>query len=707
MLMFGLALCAAGGLRPTTASAAQSSSELQEVVVTAERRETNLQDAPLSILAFDEGSLSNMGVTGLGDLTHAVPNLTQITWSVGNSTLRLYIRGIGQTDSQLTGDSPVGVYLDGVYVARTSGLAQSMPDIERVEVLRGPQGTLFGRNTTGGAINIVTKPPTTDDFKILQTVRVGNYGAFKSSTMLNMPVTDEFAVKVAYLADQRGGTVDNTGGGNDFNQWDNKAARIAARWKPSAAVTLDYEWDDSRYVTTADLLYLDTVSSLFTGVLPETKHRVNSFALPLPVPDSHTRTGGNELTASIETGIGELKSISAYRTLDFDAYQDQSANSFLEIFRNKQLIDHQHQFSEELQLIGGTPDTALTYVAGLYYFREAGDEVATDEIGLINLDLPRHITATNKAYAAYTSWTWRPGGTSRWSWTLGGRYSKDEREADNFIVAPVSASYDKFTPSGDVSFKLTDTSSIYGRISTGYDAGGFNMRAADFSHAFGPESLTAYEIGWKSELLQHRLRFNGAVFLSDYTDIQFTIKVPGQSNPALTETLNAGKERLYGLEFDATYLFTESLIGSLSYGHLAGEFKKAAPGDDLSLYRPANAPKNTLHATIDWTMAHIAKGELGLYLDYAYQASTFTTPRNPYPGSDEIPSYGLFDAQLKWSRDGVIGGRGGVSAALWIKNAFDKEYFVDAASVFEGLHANRLVRYGDPRTYGVEVSLRY
>ena len=696
------------GFRITPASAAaQPSSELQEVLVTAERRETNLQDAPLSVLAFNHEALSNMGVTGLGDLTHAVPNMTQITWSVGNSTLRFYIRGIGQTDSQLTGDSPVGVYLDGVYVARTSGLAQSMPDIERVEVLRGPQGTLFGRNTTGGAINIVTQPPKMDDFTASETIRVGDYQAFKSSTMINVPLGDTLAVKVAYLADQRDGTVNNTGGGNNFNAYDNKAARVSARWKPSDVITLDYSWDDSRYVTTADLLYLDTVSSLFQGILPEMKHRVKSFALPLPVPDSHTDTGGNALTASIQTGIGEIKSITAYRTLDFDAYQDQSANSFLEIFRNKQLIDHQHQFSEELQLVGATPSTALSYVAGLYYFRESGEEIATDEIGLINLDLPRHIEATNKAYAAYGSLTWRPDGTSRWSWTLGGRYSKDERDAYNYLEPAVSASYNKFTPSGDVDFKLTDTSSVYARIATGYNAGGFNMRAAEFSQAFGPESLVAYEVGWKSELLDRRLRLNGAVFLSDYTDIQFTIQVPGQSNPALTETLNAGKEQFYGLELDATYLFTDSLIGSLSYGYLDGKFKEAAPGDDLSLYRLANAPKNSLHATIDWTMAHFAQGGLSLYLDYTYQDKTYTTPRNPYPGSDEIPSYGLFDAQLKWDRDGIFNGRGAVSAALWMKNAFDKEYFVDAASVFQGLHANRLVRYGDPRTYGVEVSLRY
>jgi iron complex outermembrane receptor protein len=680
---------------------------LEEVIVTAERREQSLQDAPLSILAFNDDSLAQIGATGLGDLALSIPNLTQITFSVGNSTLRFYVRGIGQTDSQLTGDSPVGVYLDGVYIARTSGLALSIPDIERVEVLRGPQGTLFGRNTTGGAISIVTKTPQTDQFGFTQKLRLGDYDALKSSTVINLPVSDEFAARVSYLYDRRDGTVENTGIGNDFNEWENKALRLSARWRPTEALTLDYSFDDSRYVTTADYLQIEEVSALFAGVIPEQTRRVSSASLPNLVRDSHTEGSGHALTATLDTGIGQFKSISAYRELDYDAYQDQSGNPTIAVFRNELLVDSQHQFSQELQLVGETEKAALSYVLGLYYFRESGEEVANDEISLVNLDLPRHLTATNTAYAAYTSWTWRPGGVSPWAFTLGGRYSEDEREANNFVVPPVSASYGKFTPSAVVDYSLSETSSVYGRIATGYNAGGYNMRAADFSQDFGPESLISYEAGWKTELLDRRLRFNGAVFFSDYTDIQFTVQVPNQPNPAFTQTLNAGTEHIYGLELDATYLFTDRLIGSLTYGHLDGEFKKGAPGDDVSLYRLANAPDHSLRATLDWTMRELFGGELGLFLDYAWQDETNTTPRDPSPGSDLIESHGVFDAQLRWDRDAIGGGRSGVSVALWMKNALDEEYFVDSASVFQGLHANRLVRYGDPRTYGVEFEYRF
>jgi len=143
------------------------------------------------------------------------------------------------------------------------------------------------------------------------------------------------------------------------------------------------------------------------------------------------------------------------------------------------------------------------------------------------------------------------------------------------------------------------------------------------------------------------------------------------------------------------------------YGHLDGEFKEGAPGDDVSLYRPANAPKDSVRATLDWTLGQVAGGEVSTYFDYSWQDKSYTTPRDPSPGSDLIEGYGIFDAQLRWNKDNAFGGRSGISASLWIKNAFDEEYFVDAASVFKGLHANRLVRYGDPRTYGVEFEYRY
>ncbi len=678
--------------------------ELSEIIVTAERKTQSLQDAPISIVALNTEALEKIGATGLSDITNSVPNLQQITWGVGNTTLRFYIRGVGQTDNQLLADSAVGVYVDGVYIARTSGLATNIPDLDRIEVLRGPQGALYGRNTTGGAINLITKRPS-DTFSASQTLRLGNYGLIKSTTVVNMPLTERLAIKGSFLFDKRDGTTRNLGIGNDFNERNNKAARFDARWKPTDSLTIDYGYDYSKYRSTADLYYIDMVSPGFAGILPEQKHRVREFLLPSPVRDSHTKSDGHALTMTLDTPLGALKSISAYRKVKFQAYQDYSGNAFINVFRNLQLNSRQKQFSQELNLVGETGDKAFNYVIGAYYFRESGQERATDEIGLINLLSPRHIGARNTAYAGYATIGWRPGGTSPFSVTLGGRYTKDRRQANNYIVPEVSSSYTKFTPSVVLDYKIDEDASVYAKVATGYNAGGYNMRAADFTRPFGPESLTSYELGLKSELFDRRLRINAAAFYSDYTDIQFTITVPNQPDPAFTQTLNAGKSNIYGAELDVSLLVTDDIIGSFSYGYLGSKYKEVPLGDSTSLYRAANAPKHSLRTTLDWKLAHLADGEVSLFVDYMWQAKTHTSPRDASPGSDLIPSYDLANAQLRFERE--VGSGSTVSFALWTRNIFNKEYFVDSLNIFQALHANRMVRYGDPRTFGLEFGFRY
>lgn len=688
---------------PATAHAQDGG--LGEIIVTAERRAESLQDTPISIVALDAQALTNIGATGLSDITNSVPNLQQITWGVGNTTLRFYIRGVGQTDNQLLADSAVGVYVDGVYIARTSGLASNVPDLDRIEILRGPQGALYGRNTTGGAINIITKRPD-DQLSGSQTFRLGNYGHIKSTTILNLPLAEGLAVRGSFLLDKRNGTVKNAGIGNDFNERNNKAARVDVRWKPTPSLTADYGYDYSRYRSTMDLYYIDIVSPGFAGVLPEQKKRANSFTLPSPVQDSHTKSQGHALTLTLDTGFGTLKSITAYRTLKFQAYQDYSGNSFLNVFRNLELRSKQKQFTQELNLVGETANGAFSYVAGLYYFRESGEERAVDEIGLINLLSPRHISARNIAYAGYATLGWRPGGTSPLSITMGGRYTKDKRHANNHLLPAVSSSYTKFTPSIVVDYKIDKDVSVYGKIATGYNAGGYNMRAADFTRPFGPESLTSYEIGLKSELFNRRLRVNAAAFYSDYNDIQFTITVPDQPDPAFTQTLNAGKSRIYGVELDVSLLISDNMIGSFSYGYLGSDYKEVPLGDSTSLYHAANAPRHSLRSTLDWKLLRFDNGgDLSLFLDYMWQTKSHTSPRDASPGSDLIPSYDLANAQLRFERE--LGSKGKISVALWMKNIFDKEYFVDSLNIFQALHANRMVRYGDPRTMGIELGYSF
>jgi iron complex outermembrane receptor protein len=255
-----------------------------------------------------------------------------------------------------------------------------------------------------------------------------------------------------------------------------------------------------------------------------------------------------------------------------------------------------------------------------------------------------------------------------------------------------------------VDYELNDATTFYGKIVTGYKAGGFNMRQLDFDSSFGPEKLTSYELGWKSELLGRRLRFNGAIFYSDYKDIQLDILVPNQPDPTLTQTTNAGKARVTGLEAELDWLIAEPLRLALSYGYLDNEIEEVE-GDDPDLWELPNAQKNSATATLYWDIAKLGIGALNLTIDASYRDESRTAARER-PG-DGVPSYTLTDVRLSLEGQDWLGRNTTMRVTAWVRNAFDEEYFSDTFGSFAGVHAQKVSTYGTPRTYGVDVSFRY
>jgi iron complex outermembrane receptor protein len=639
----------------------------------------------------------------VADLAAIVPNLRVVPFGVSPTTLRIYIRGVGVVDSQVTQDPPVGIYLNGVYVARPVGLTLDMAGIERVEVLRGPQGTLYGRNTTGGAINIVTKKPG-DRLEFAQLLGAGNYNAFRSQTSISGPLSDTFSAGASYTLDKRDGWLENNGAGEDFSEYDRDAWRIDLSWRPRDWLTFDYSYDGSRSDYTADYYHLTQAAlpGAFVPGLPTQPHRLDETTLATPFQGSRDEASGHTLTISAGTGIGELKSITGYREVEAHAYNDFSGNPFVTIYRNDPFFMRQHQFSQELQLFGNSDSGRFDYLLGLYYFDESGREIATDNF--FTFPIPRDISAENTSYAAYAQVTYRTHEDSPWSFTLGGRYTKDERDASNHILPAASREDDNFSPSLMVDYELNDATTFYGKIVTGYKAGGFNMRQLDFDSSFGPEKLTSYELGWKSELLGRRLRFNGAIFYSDYKDIQLDILVPNQPDPTLTQTTNAGKARVTGLEAELDWLIAEPLRLALSYGYLDNEIEEVE-GDDPDLWELPNAPKNSATATLDWDIAKLGIGALNLTIDASYRDESRTAARER-PG-DGVPSYTLTDVRLSLEGQDWLGRNTTMRVTAWVRNAFDEEYFSDTFGSFAGVHAQKVSTYGTPRTYGVDVSFRY
>ncbi len=681
--------------------------ELDEIVVTAEKRSESLQDTPISIAALNADALAKAGISNVGDLSYRVPSLSMTPFPNSPNAPRLFIRGIGTGDPQVTTDVSVGVYLDGVYLARSIGLGMDVADIARIEVLRGPQGTLYGRNTTGGAINIVTLKPG-PDLSFRQELTGGNYDRFRSKSVVNVPLTENLFIKGSVLYDRRDGLVENTGIGKDFGAYEKLAGRIDARWQPNSKLTVDYSFDRSHADNTSYYYQLLDTAPLFEGVLVDSRKRLTRASLPNPFLSGDADISGHALTITAETPMGELKSITAYRRLRDFTYQDYSANPFISITGGTQST-RQNQVSQELQLVGSTPSRALDYVAGLYFFREKGRVRLLDTVDLIGFAAFKDVTAINEAYAAYAQIGWRPGGSSPFSLTIGGRYSLDDRHADNHSGDRVGVSFAKFTPSISAEYRFNRDALVYAKIVSGYKSGGFNLRSAFFSDSFEPETLTSYEVGWKTEWLDRRLRINGALFYADYRDIQLDIVIPNQPNPTLTRTENAGKAHVKGLELDIDALPTSWLRPSISYSYVKGKVTRVV-GDDPSFYRFQNTPRHQLTARVDADLAKTSVGVVTASLDYNYKDNIFTSARpNPpgfYPPGDFIPAYSLVNARLALSGENWIG-KGKFELALWARNLLNEEYRIEGQGSFYQLHGTRLGVFGEPRTIGVDARFSY
>jgi iron complex outermembrane receptor protein len=465
--------------------------QLDEIVVTAERKVATLQETPISIETLNAEKLALRGIEGLSGIAANVPNMTAEPFPIHNATLRIFIRGAGTSDVQLTQDPAVGVYIDGVYIARSLGLAIDTADLERIEVLRGPQGTLYGRNTTGGAINLVTRRPSTGAFTMAHQLTFGERGLLLGKSSFNVPLGDSLAVKFAVLDSGQDGFVENTGPGGDFGDKKETALRFDARWLATDWLTADYSYDFT------DLRYF---GGLFQAIIPPfTNHglaenfkayaqtqtvysdrRLDSLATSVPLLESGSRIRGHALTLDAALGPFGLKYTGAYRRLADDQYQDLGGGAGSAEYRldtgpyagaaadeayggpTPAVTPHveQTQTSHELQLSGDAFDGTLEYIVGGFWFEEDGTEYGHPMHHILNsladpgamppelavfftgLAAPRivgfwdyDLGIQNLAKAVFTQLTWSPDWLDRrLHATAGVRKSWDERRAlKNFV----------------------------------------------------------------------------------------------------------------------------------------------------------------------------------------------------------------------------------------------------------------------------------
>ncbi len=608
------------------------------VTVTARRREETLQDTPVALTAASAQRLEEIGALDITSLQRITPNATIETARGTNSTLIAFIRGVGQQDPLWGFEPGVGLYVDDVYISRPQGALLDIFDIERIEVLRGPQGTLYGRNTIGGAIKYVTRRLDTDAPTLTARLNVGTYNQLDQIVSGSIPLSDTFAIGAAIANYQRDGFGENVFSGADHYDKDVLAARISAEWTPTDSLffrlAADRTEDDSnakhgfRRIPGADgEPVLDDVFDTAGGAGDENSVETQgvSFTAEWAINDAFT-----------------LKSISAYRDgesvtpIDFDALPEPDFDVPARYF--------DEQFTQELQLIFEHGN--LSGVAGLYYLNSN----ASGEFDAIFQEVAPGFTAAltaytagdvdQESYAAYADVSYRFN--PQWSVSLGARYTEDTTTADvrnelwfglgtasfdpsnttstlasvRTDLVDLERTDDSFDPRVSISYEPNDDLSFYASYTEGFKSGGFDPRGRSdldptgrVQFGFGPETVNSYELGAKGNFFNGALTANSAIFFADYEDQQITLQQGADSDDdGINDTfqsivLNAGKSEYFGVETEATWFISDSLSADFNLGWIDAEIVEVVAPDFVTGELVDQSDNFVVQNTPEWTAA--------------------------------------------------------------------------------------------------------
>lgn len=742
------------------APAANAAVGLDDIVVTATKRETNLQDTPISISVMNSEALQNRHVQSLMDLADgAVPSLRVATFEARQSALTIGIRGIVPNDAnQPAREQGVGVYVDGVYLARQHGLASALLDIERIEVLKGPQGTLFGRNTEGGALSLVTKKPT-GVFGMRAIAGVGNLESYNSELHVDFPAIGDFAFKVDGVLQVQGPVTENIlPGETGFGQYDRRGLRFQTRWTPSENFTADLAADigkdkntpfysqllnyNPNGLTVVPFTATSVPSGSIRGLSPlvqvEGSKRMTQADIGVPQQWSVDDTRGVDLHLSYRpTDSLEIRSITAYRDLDVEQYDNIAGAHRPPVvgpnanFSRYSLAGFwQHQFSQELQAVGSLGDS-IDYVGGLFYFKETvSDDASTPSTNRWNADgtgytildptptirgfrsLDRASTAHSESKAIYGQATWTPTSMDALHLTVGGRYTWDDKDGKLQTVnnAPTNLTFnskvDRFDPLVTLAYDVNENINVYGKYSTGYRAGGASSRSLTY-RSFDPEEVKAYELGLKSDLFDRRVRLNAAVYAMDRTDSQIDfslVTVVGASTRNTLETINApGTTKIRGVELEGQFRATDNLTLSASYA-----YTDAKVPDTINPFNGvsqqvfiAYTPENAGSVAADWTSPFMG-ATLKAHVDANYADANHSFEQFAIKNDSSF----VVNARVAVADITTRDGGPLLEVALWSRNLLDETY------VYRRDPSNRATlgdygNFNNPRTFGIELRASY
>ncbi len=753
-LVLALAPALAAGLaaRPAAAQTA-SRTGAQEVLVTARWRAEPLQDVPVSAAVFSQADLTSRNVSNLSQIGAFTPNLVfdPGTGDTGGSTnAQVFIRGVGQSDFLFTTEPGVGIYVDGVYMARSIGSMMDLADVERVEVLRGPQGTVFGKNSVGGAINLVTRRPG-EEAGARARITGGDHGRVDGFATADLPIVPgRLLAKLTVLSNHRDGFVAREPDGPRLGDIDANGGRLQLLWIPAAQaeVLVSADYVARRETPTASGLVAVNPSApllaLWNGLVggPSGAPYDARYVPADPAVGYGTGPSSSNLdqwgvsaTASWRAASGTtFRSITAYRHERAAFVTDQDFSPVA--YADQAVHDRMGQFSQEVQWLGAADGGRLTYVLGGLYFQESGHDAYRVQIapglfqalealppgiipGLggagnpanVGLDFDGQVLSdiTSRSEAIFAHADYRL--TDRIDLSAGLRETWDQKDfharfdryasgVTAYDVAP-SRSWNALTPQVAIRYRFTPEAMAYVSAASGYKAGGFNGRAQTAfvaAKGFGPERLWTYEAGVKTSWLGRRLVIDADVFHSDYTDLQL-LRLDSDGGVPVVVADNAGSARIDGFEAEITAVPAADLRVEFGVGALRARYTQLNPAI-AGLTTASRLPKAP-----DWTLDlgverdfRIPLGELDARADYAYRSKVYNTADNS-PLTTQS-GYGLLDARLA-----LRPARGSWSLAVFATNLTDARYITNGLDTLSSIGIAD-VTYGRPREWGVELDCR-
>jgi len=766
-----LATAGTAAAAQTTATTAAASDEgLAEIVVTAQRRAENIQDVPIAITAIGTEFLQSRAITSIESLGAIAPNV-KIERAPSNKTIsQIAIRGSVTINPAITWEPAVGLYLDGVYIAKAQGSIFDVADLERVEVLRGPQGTLYGRNALAGAVNLVTKKPS-GEFGGLAEVSYGNYNELRVRGSVDLPKVGNFSVKLSGQLRQRDGFIDI--GPNPFpqavlarpnsvdetNDVDSFSGMAQVRFEPTDNLTFDYSFDYSKFDQRPDYAQLVRVNrngdprDIFDPGSPSFPFAGAFFPLHLYAnPDRQSsgsidgdplfeksRVYGHALTIAWDIGAATLKSITAYRNVEFSDSLDLDGSPLDVAFTQR--FTKYDAFSQELQLVGTVLDDRLNYVIGGFYYTEFAETLGPQRFFGGGTAFQSDYASNTEAWALSAQLDYKVADAL--TLTVGGRYTHERKDIRRFLrslgpptpftIADIEfgdvpdATFNDFSPAATLTYAINDDLNVYARYAQGFKSGGFNGETNDFRaptpdcpsgafelcNPYRPETVDSFELGLKASLLDRTLTMNIAAFRNEQKDIQLSIfEATGAASSIVR---NAAAARIQGVEVEFVARPSDALTVNGSFAYLDAKYKSYIDGGvDVTDNRAfPHTPEFTVSVGADWRIIRGDWGKLNLVADINHVAAYFTFPyalRTPTPSDQNAfntrsPGRTIVNMRAILS-DFMIGGVR-TELAGYVRNLTNEDRpqnFIDFGPGFGGLTVGY---FPDPRTYGVSLGVRF